>query len=154
VSGVRLCLPRMDWGARRMEAALVAGGGEGQLDLGARLKATRHGILQPPPSAEVVPTGELGAVLVPGWGFEPGGNRIGGGAGFYDRFLADPGLRGLRVGVALERQVVDSIPVEPHDASVDAVATERRWIEVRRPGQPPAASSAPPPAPPHSQPPS
>jgi 5-formyltetrahydrofolate cyclo-ligase len=144
VTGVRLCFPRMNWQTRTMEAALIPGGGQGHLDLATRLKPTRHGILQPPPSAPAVPNAELGAVLVPGLGFDPQGRRIGRGAGFYDRFLADPGLRAAKVGIAFDLQVVDSIPVEPHDASVDAIATERRWIVVQRPPAAPAVPPVPP----------
>jgi 5-formyltetrahydrofolate cyclo-ligase len=133
VTGVRLCFPRVNWVAKTMEAAELAPDSAGQLDLGTRLKATRHGILQPPPSAAAVAAADLSVILVPGLGFDPQGRRIGRGAGFYDRFLTGSGGRTAKVGVAFDCQVVDSVPVEPHDASVDAIATERRWIVVQRP---------------------
>lgn len=68
-------------------------------------------------------------VLVPGLGFTPDGRRIGRGGGYYDRFLARarsviPGKL-FALGFGYDVQVVDSLPAEPEDASMDALVTER-----------------------------
>lgn len=64
---------------------------------------------------------EFDLILVPGLAFDPGGGRLGRGKGFYDRFLA--GARGPRAGVCFDDQIVDQVPVEPHDLRMDFVVT-------------------------------
>ena len=68
--------------------------------------------------------------LCPGVAFDPRGGRLGRGKGYYDRFLA--GRTGtFAAGLTFERQVVDAVPVGPHDRPVDAVITEDRTIRCR-----------------------
>jgi 5-formyltetrahydrofolate cyclo-ligase len=90
------------------------------------LVAGHRGIREPvgaPVDASIVD-----AVIVPGVAFGPSGERLGRGAGMYDRLL--PRLAGaVRVGVCLERFVRDDLPVELHDAHVDVVVTD---ASVRR----------------------
>lgn len=62
-------------------------------------------------------------IVVPGVAFDREGNRMGRGRGFYDRLLkSTPGA--LKVGVAYNFQILDTIPVEPHDVKMDQVITE------------------------------
>lgn len=63
-------------------------------------------------------------VVVPGVAFDRQGGRIGQGAGYYDRLLAQapPGV--TAVGIAFECQLVDAIPVLPHDVPMHKVVTE------------------------------
>ncbi|MEL6187342.1 MAG: 5-formyltetrahydrofolate cyclo-ligase [Myxococcota bacterium] len=89
------------------------------------------GILEPNSDAALTPLTSIDAFMVPGLGFTPDGRRLGYGGGFYDRILADH-PRALRIGVAFELQVVPEIPIEPHDAQMDGVVTERGWRWVRR----------------------
>jgi 5-formyltetrahydrofolate cyclo-ligase len=67
-------------------------------------------------------------VLVPGVGFDSSGMRLGRGAGFYDRALAELRRHGpvYAVGVAFECQVVDSLPSDPWDQRMDAIVSEQR----------------------------
>lgn len=64
---------------------------------------------------------ELDVVIVPGVGFTADGGRLGQGGGHYDRFL--PRLRPdcVTIGVCFREQLVDRLPIEPHDALVDLV---------------------------------
>ncbi len=80
-------------------------------------------------AAEVFP--EAGdTILVPGLAFDGRGGRLGRGGGFYDRFLARAaGVR--RVGVCFADQIIDEVPMEPHDARVDALVTEAGWLDAR-----------------------
>lgn len=57
--------------------------------------------------------------LVPGLAFTAQGLRLGRGGGYFDRFLKS--FTGTSVGVCFQEQVLEEIPVEPHDQSVDAL---------------------------------
>lgn len=66
-------------------------------------------------------------VLTPLVGFDRQGNRLGQGAGHYDRaFAAYPDAH--RIGVAWSVQEVDALPADPWDVPLHAVATEKEWI--------------------------
>lgn len=66
-------------------------------------------------------------ILVPVLAFDLRLMRLGQGAGFYDRTLAD--LRKtvpvLSVGLAFECQRAETVPAEPHDQPLDLVVTEQ-----------------------------
>jgi 5-formyltetrahydrofolate cyclo-ligase len=68
-------------------------------------------------------------VVVPGVAFDPYGNRLGRGGGWYDRALDWFDGRGVFVGLAYELQVVDSVPMESWDKKVHYVITESRVID-------------------------
>lgn len=86
-----------------------------------------HGIWVPPPAGRRVPASGLDLILVPGLAFGASdGSRLGRGGGFYDRFLATPGVRARRIGVACEWQVSDRVPCEAHDIRVQELVTEAR----------------------------
>lgn len=66
-------------------------------------------------------------LLVPLSVFDIQGNRIGYGAGHYDRAidkLHKKGMNPALVGVAFACQEVPSVPAEPHDVRLHAVLTE------------------------------
>lgn len=84
-----------------------------------------HGIWEPAPGCPAVAPEALDVILVPGLAFGgEDGSRLGRGGGFYDRFLATPGLRARRIGVAGEWQVLDRVPSEAHDVRVQELVTE------------------------------
>lgn len=76
------------------------------------------------------PTGEewtdmeaIGCIAVPGVAFDRTGNRMGRGRGFYDRLLKST-PNAFKVGLAFDFQMLESIPVEPHDVKMDRVITD------------------------------
>lgn len=112
--GRPLLLPRTTSG--RLEFAPVAA-------LSA-LRSGAFGISEPGPEAAATALCPGDLVLIPGVAFDRRGGRLGRGAGWYDRSLP-PRLAGLRVfGLGFAFQLVDRLPVEPHDRSVDAVVTD------------------------------
>jgi 5-formyltetrahydrofolate cyclo-ligase len=60
--------------------------------------------------------------VVPGLAFTRVGARLGRGKGCYDKFLS--GFSALKVGVAFNLQLLDFIPLSPHDVGMDKVITE------------------------------
>jgi 5-formyltetrahydrofolate cyclo-ligase len=83
-------------------------------------------------------TGRMDVVLVPTVGFDAYGNRLGMGAGFYDRHLARLGRTGCwrhphLVGVAYSRQEVDKLESQPHDVRLEQIVTERAICRAQTP---------------------
>ncbi len=86
------------------------------------------GIDVPPTMAEeVVPR----TVVAPLLAFDRRGYRLGYGGGYYDRTLANlrDGDGVLAVGVGYAAQEVAAVPVEDHDARLDAIVTEAGVLE-------------------------
>ena len=63
--------------------------------------------------------------IVPGLAFDRRGVRLGRGGGYYDRYLPRLRADAVRVGWVPSQFLVDRLPVEPHDARVHLVITER-----------------------------
>lgn len=88
------------------------------------------GTLEPAETASPLPTSQSPdlTILIPGRAFDTHGNRLGRGNGGYDKWIAEQREKGLSmrlIGVALECQIVDGIPMESHDQKMDAIATAR-----------------------------
>jgi 5-formyltetrahydrofolate cyclo-ligase len=99
----------------------------------ATLQPRRYGILEPPQGSLISPIPPPGIPLVwlvPGIAFDRAGNRLGRGAGFFDRLLAD--YPGLRLGLAYDWQMVAEVPTAAHDQAMDVVVTESRIIWCRQ----------------------
>lgn len=79
----------------------------------------------------VLPT-EIDLALIPGLGFDRRGARIGFGKGYYDRLLAQFREDCPRVALAFDCQLVDFIPMTPHDQFVDFIVTESGIHECDR----------------------
>ncbi len=85
------------------------------------LEESKMGIMEP--KATCLKIHDLKApVIVPGIAFDAGGNRIGYGGGYYDRFFErEPQHR--RIAIAYDFQMFDRIPSEPHDIRMDQIIT-------------------------------
>ena len=78
---------------------------------------------------------EVDIVIIPGTGFDPGGNRLGYGGGYYDKLLSMESRELAEVNhittiaLAFEEQIGEEIPSEPHDIKVDMIVTDERVIK-------------------------
>jgi 5-formyltetrahydrofolate cyclo-ligase len=63
------------------------------------------------------------ALIIPGLLFNKKGQRLGRGAGFYDRFLET--YKGPKICVAFEEQIVESIICDEHDCEWDYLVTNK-----------------------------
>ncbi len=88
----------------------------------AALVAGPWGALQPRADAsEVVPD----IAFVPLLGFTQDGHRLGQGGGHYDRWLAaHPEV--VALGLGWDCQLLDNLPLEPHDQALRAIITPTR----------------------------
>ena len=86
-----------------------------------------------PRDGEPWPAERIDFIVVPGLGFNRRGGRLGRGAGFYDRFMAQVGWKATAVfcGLAFAEQVVDDIPMFDHDEPVDIVVTDKEVLDFR-----------------------
>ena len=83
-----------------------------------------------PVRCELVPPSVIDLIVVPGAAFDDRGRRLGLGAGYYDRFMAERAPQARRIALAFDCQLADCVPVEPHDQIVDLVITESRCLKV------------------------
>lgn len=89
------------------------------------------GVMAPPAEA---PELEPDLVIVPLLAFDRAGMRLGQGAGYFDRTIAELGAgRALfALGLAYAGQGVARVPAEEHDRPLDAILTEIEYIAVRK----------------------
>lgn len=91
-----------------------------------------YGIREPRDEAKRVDPEEIEVAVVPGVAFDRNGNRIGRGAGYYDRFLAEIRGRAFIIALAFGFQIVDKIPSSDSDVPVDLIVTEEATYRVRK----------------------
>ncbi|WP_421404342.1 5-formyltetrahydrofolate cyclo-ligase [Agrobacterium fabrum] len=97
------------------------------------LVKTGFGTTGPGEDAEVL---DPDILLVPLSVFDGRGQRIGYGAGHYDRAIARLHAKGhqpVLIGIAFDCQEVPSVPAEPHDVPLHAILTESglRWFSAQ-----------------------
>jgi 5-formyltetrahydrofolate cyclo-ligase len=68
--------------------------------------------------------------IIPGAAFDVSGNRLGYGAGYYDNLLSGGSRRIPIIALAYDEQLVDLIPAEKHDVTVDIIVTDMRVIRI------------------------
>lgn len=98
----------------------------------------QYGIPEPEHEpGDLVTATVLDAVVVPCVALDRAGHRLGFGAGYYDRALADA-RRTVRIGVAFEVQVVPHVEPAPWDVPLDVVVTETgvHRLDAHDPGRP------------------
>ena len=135
-SGRRVCLPlctdigedgkRVDAAegdaADVMEARVITGFDD--------LQPGAYGIPEPKADTELVPPEDIDIIILPCLSCDRSCNRIGHGAGYYDKYLSKAGKKCFTMALCYEEALADKLPVEEHDMPVDAVVTEKtvyRW---------------------------
>lgn len=93
-----------------------------------RLRPGRYGIREPEDACPVHEVAAVDAALIPGLAWDRAGNRLGRGAGYYDRLLADPEWRGFRCGLFFSIQEFPAIPHDPWDEPMQAIVTEAEIV--------------------------
>jgi 5-formyltetrahydrofolate cyclo-ligase len=149
--GKRVAVPRIQPGRggndtpvrdRPMVPVLLAAADVASVSAHPAVRPGAFGILTAP-QAPTVPPEEIDVVLVPCQAVDRKGNRLGRGGGFYDRFLAGPGMRAVRIAPALKEQVLDAVPVTERDEPMDMIVTEGEVLRFHRRVRGPADSENP-----------
>ncbi len=119
-SGKRVFLPR--WLGQEF--------GFGQIASRSELVAGRLGILEPIGGRGLADADNQNfLVFVPGVVFDTRGNRLGRGAGYYDRLLARFCGSARIAGLAYEFQIVEAVPAQEWDYGMHFIVTEERPID-------------------------
>ena len=104
--GKRAALPVTDTSRKKLVPVVI--------DNMESLAKSSLGIMEPAREEEKILSPEsLDLIVVPGIAFDKSGNRLGRGAGYYDRFLADLPANTVKVGLAFDFQMIDDVPVVP-----------------------------------------
>jgi len=101
------------------------------------LQSGHFGIREPRPEyIRLSDSSLVDLVLVPGVAFDSTGNRIGFGAGYYDRFMRrlEPGA--IKAALAYSFQIADIIPSDQYDIPMDYIVTEKRTISCTASNKP------------------
>ena len=94
------------------------------------LHPDRFGVLTPNPlSCKKAEPKQIRIIFVPGVAFDPKGNRLGFGKGYYDRFL--PRTEGIKIALAYDFQIVSALQQQQWDVPMDFIITETRVIDCR-----------------------
>jgi 5-formyltetrahydrofolate cyclo-ligase len=74
-------------------------------------------------------------IITPGIAFDRSGNRLGRGRGYYDRFFAEldsASRQYFAVGLCMDFQLVNQVPVEENDKHVDGILTKAELLLINR----------------------
>lgn len=115
---VPVCLPE-----RQMEAGRL-------LDMDHFVKGPL-GLRDLPKGYDTISPEALDLVLVPGVACDRVGNRLGMGAGYYDRYLTHVPYE-KRVAALWDFQVAEAIPSEPFDQRMAKIVTDKGIIVTKR----------------------
>ena len=125
--GKRVYIPvilRDEEGRSQMEASEL-------LNLEEDLAPGTLGILEPrKESLRIRDPRDIAFLLLPGLAFDTRGGRLGYGGGYFDAFLPRLSPRCTLLAAAFSFQVVDEVPMEPHDLKIPALLTEQGPIPI------------------------
>jgi 5-formyltetrahydrofolate cyclo-ligase len=89
------------------------------------------GFREPSPAAPEAAPGSLDAIVVPALAVDPGGHRIGYGAGYYDSTLPAYVPPAASLVVAFDFQLIAEVPVMAGDVRLDWVVTDQRELPAQ-----------------------
>ncbi len=122
-AGLPVLVPKSIISKRRLEIYRI-------YDWERDLETGAYGIPEPLPgiAEKIQDPSVIDLVLVPGSVFDQKCGRYGYGGGFYDRFLAEHAINAVRTGMAFHFQIMEHIPLAPHDERMDIIVTDREIL--------------------------
>ena len=99
------------------------------IDFDRELEKGKKGILEPKKEYQrLLPPKNIDLIILPGIVFDPFGNRIGRGLGYYDNFLKKVSPYTKLIAFAFEMQIMNKLPFQEKDIPVHKIITEERII--------------------------
>ena len=99
---------------------------------GAELVGNSYGIQEPVPAE--IDISQASAIIIPALRVGRDGSRLGRGAGYYDRALANVPTHNLggpiRICLVFDDEVDDSVPSESHDELIDVIVTPSYVLRI------------------------
>lgn len=92
----------------------------------ADLESGMYGILEPKKSTKRLAPKEIDYAIIPCVSCDLYKNRMGHGAGFYDRYLKQ--TQTFKVLLCFEEMMVEKIPTGRYDVPMDAIVTQRQYV--------------------------
>ena len=86
-----------------------------------------YNIMEPLRDCEEVNASDIDLIIVPGIAFDHLCKRLGRGKGFYDKLLGTTSA--IKIGVGFDCQIIESVPSEFHDCSMDLVITATNFFK-------------------------
>jgi len=112
--GKRVALPIVEQNQRKLIPTLISSMED--------LRCGTYGIAEPLlDPTKVITLEDLDVVIVPGLAFDRQNNRLGRGAGYYDRFLSTLPQTVTTVGLAFDFQLTESLPTQAHDVRLHQI---------------------------------
>lgn len=122
--GKIVCVPHMRKEFGVMDAAVIENWDE--------LVTGRFNLMVPnPESLQIMNPALIDLIIVPGVGFDRSGNRLGMGAGYYDRFIPQA-PQAILIGAIWTSHVLENIPHNHYDKPVDYLLNEDEIIKCNR----------------------
>ncbi len=88
-----------------------------------------YGVLEPTcTEGKIICPHEIDTIIVPAVAYDKNRYRLGYGGGYYDTYLAQTSESCYKIGVCFDFQLLDSLPIEPHDKQVDIVVTDNAFV--------------------------
>lgn len=96
------------------------------------LQYNRYGIGELPNALQkIIAPEEIDLCLIPGIAFDLAGNRLGFGAGYYDRYLLRLRPNVPRIALAHQCQIyAGRLPVDTYDLPMDYILTEKQLYKI------------------------
>ncbi|MDD4293986.1 MAG: 5-formyltetrahydrofolate cyclo-ligase [Candidatus Omnitrophica bacterium] len=120
----QFCFPVMDIAKKGLSVFKVS-------DIDSDFLAGPYGVMEPDKDkTEEIKLEQIDLIIVPGLAFDANRNRLGRGAGYYDRFLSHINRSTqTTIGVGYDFQLLEDLPTHsPFDLPVDIVVTETRIV--------------------------
>ncbi len=118
--GKTVCVPHMREEFGIMDAAII--------DSEQGLVRGRFNLLVPDPTKlKLVDPGLIDVIIVPAVAYDDTGNRLGMGAGYYDRFILQAPTA-ICIGAVWSSQIIDHVPADQYDQPVQYLLTEAAII--------------------------
>jgi len=122
--GKQVCVPLLGEKHGEMTAAEITSIDE--------LIVGKYGLKMPnQETARLILPSSIQMVVVPAVAFDRNGNRLGLGAGYYDRFLPKA-INSVLIGMTWECQLANILPDEEHDIKMQYLMTEHGLTNCRR----------------------
>lgn len=97
---------------------------------GETLVKNKWGVLEPSEIKEAVDLHKIDIALIPALMADKSGNRLGYGAGYYDRFISSLRKDCLKVVIVPQELFIEKLPADHWDIPVDRVATQDGLFRV------------------------